>query len=229
VVRNGTLRFLITTAFGLKDFQLIGIPSWADSDRYDVEAKAATDTNPDGMLPMVQSLLAERFGLAFHRGTRDLPVYRLIIGKNGNKLREHLQGNCRMPGEPNFPADPNNVFADLPCGRLIFLRPDRLLGGMVRISPQVVVGASLAGRQFLSTTLTDGLSSRVDRIVVDQTGLQGTYDIDLRWSAENAEAGDSPGPSIFGAVQEQLGLRLEPARGPVEVLVIDRVKKPSEN
>ena len=229
VVRNGTLRFLLTTAFSAKDFQLIGVPSWADTDRYDIEAKAATDISPDGMLPLVQSLLTERFELAYHRETRELPVYRLVVGRSGQKLKEHAPGNCRMPGEPDIAPDPINVFANLPCGRLNFLRPARLLGGMVRISPQLAAGPSLGGRQSLSTTLADGLSSRVDRIVVDQTGLQGTYDIDLRWSPESSDAGDSPGPSIFGAVQEQLGLRLEPTRGPVEVLVIDRVKKPSEN
>ena len=84
VVRNGTLRFLITTAFHIKDFQLVGAPSWAGSERYDVEAKAFTNISPDSMLPLVQALLVERFGLGLHRETRDLPVYHLITAKPGN-------------------------------------------------------------------------------------------------------------------------------------------------
>ena len=111
IVRNGTLRFLITTAFRVKDFQIVGAPTWIDSERYDLEAKADTDTNPDGMLPMVQALLADRFGLALHRETRVLPAYRLVAAKNGQKLREHRQGNCRMPNAADAPLDSDNPFA----------------------------------------------------------------------------------------------------------------------
>jgi uncharacterized protein (TIGR03435 family) len=99
---------------------------------------------------------------------------------------------------------------------------------MVRISPEAA-GAHPGGRQSLSTSLADGLSAQVGRVVVDQTGLEGAYDIDLHWSADSTGADAASSPSIFDAVQEQLGLRLEPTRGPVEMLVIDRVKKPSEN
>ena len=181
------------------------------------------------MLPLVQALLIERFGLAFHRETRDLPVYHLITAKNGNKPREHVQGNCRMPDEPNIPPDPNNVFANLNCGNVLYLPPAWLLGGMVRISSQGTGGESFAGRQSLSKTFVEILSTPLGRMVIDQTGLRGTYDINLRWSAEGSDADGTPGPSLSTALQEQLGLRLESARGPVEVLVIERVSKPSEN
>ena len=112
---------------------------------------------------------------------------------------------------------------------MIFLPPAQLIGGMVRISPRATDDSSRAGREALSTTLIESLSSRVSRVVVDATGLKGNYDIDLQWAPDDVGLDNARGPSIFTALQEQLGLRLKSSRAPVEVLVIDRVERPSDN
>lgn len=193
---------LITYAYDLKSYQVSGVPSWADSqnlgcDRYDVNAKAEGDSalKMDQARAMVQSLLAERFHLQFHREMKDTPVYALVIAKGGHKLKEHTSdepGGLRM-GRPNG----------------------------------IEVTSTGSPVSLLVSQLTKG--NGVDRIVVDRTGLTGNYDYKLTWSALAAVRNDSDAVTIFTALQEQLGLRLEPQRAPIEVLVVDHIEKPTEN
>lgn len=194
---------LITFAYDLKDYQVSGVPSWADSqnlgcDRYDVAAKAEGDETlkKDPARVMVQSLLAERFHLQFHREMKDLPVYALMVAKGGHKLKEHTSDE---PRGLNMRGGPNAI--------------------------------ELTSTGTPVSLLVSQISKHngVDRIVVDRTGLTGIYDYKLSWAGGLGARGDSDAVTIFTALQEQLGLRLEPQRAPMEVLVVDHIEKPSEN
>ena len=194
---------LITYAYDVKRYQVFGVPSWADSNnlncnRYDVSAKAEGETlTQEQAKMMLQNLLAERFHLRFHREMKEMPVYALVVAKNGHKLK--------------------NAAPDAPI--------------MMRMS-----GAS----KGLEMTVTAGTISQlvnqfsnangVDRPVLDRTALSGSYDYKLTWSPYvGATSNDSEAVSIFTALQEQLGLRLEPQRALIETLVIDNAEKPTEN
>jgi uncharacterized protein (TIGR03435 family) len=236
---NVTLKMLIRNAYQLQDFQIVGGPDWLNSDRFDIVAKAEASDLGDpfraeqqgqpsrGQL-MLQALLAERFKLQAHDENRELPIFALVLahgdGKLGPKAQtssvdcEALRGRGR--GAPG-PLPPGERPA---CG--------------IRMAPgnMSVGGSSMS--QFAST-----LGNFVGRIVVDRTGLAGAYDFDLTWTPEqianrppgapdpiiNGVPIDPNGPSIFTAVQEQLGLKLDSQKGPVSVLVIDRAEHPVEN
>ncbi len=230
---NGlTAKQLIAFAYGVKDFQISGGPSWITSDQYDIEAK-----EPEALaaeLPklsreeqsakthlLVQSLLADRFALKLTHTTKDLPVYALIVAKGGPKL------NAATPGD----TYPNGMKG-----------PDGRGAGLMRVGR-----GEIEGQGVPLTLLVSMLSQQLGRTVLDQTGLKGKYDIQLKWTpdtgagamfqarpggapgAEQPPPSESTGPSIFTAIQEQLGLKLESTKGPVEVLVIDQIERPSEN
>ncbi len=203
-VSNVTLKILIQQAYGVKDFQISGGPGWINSDRYDVVAKADGDVGrAEQLRPLIQKLLADRFQLTIHRDTKELPVYALVVGKNGPKLKESAS---------NGP------------------------GAQIRMGRGVINGQAM-GMGMLASELSRPLG----RTVIDRTGLKGQYEIKLEWTPEDGPGhgpGDGPesapppdttGPSLFTALQEQLGLKLESSKGPVEIIVIDRVEKPSEN
>jgi uncharacterized protein (TIGR03435 family) len=222
---NVPLQLLITLAYNVKDFQLSGAPAWLMSERYDVETKAEGDPAFDAVRVMLQTLLEDRLQLKFHRETKDLPVYELVVAKAG-KLKQ-AEGECGPPPSgplpPPAPGKPPTLF----CGGMMMF-PGRLNGQKVPI-----------------TQLVDVLSRFTDRIVVDKTNLTGKYDIDLQYTPEQgqfqAPPGGAPpgmpalppidpnGPSLFTALQEQLGLKLESQKGPVEMIVIDHIERPSEN
>jgi bla regulator protein blaR1 len=200
--KGATLSFLLQYGFGLQAFEIVGGPIWSESDRFEIEGKFEGEDTPTRMIPMLRAVLVDRFKLKFHRETRQLPIYQLRIAKNGPKLRETDAANKGK--EPRF-------------------RPS---AGRLAATNQTVPA--------LATILTRTLRRRV----LDRTGLKGHYDFVLQWTPDENEtpplrpgttASDPNGPSIFTALQEQLGLRLESARGPVEVLVIDQVEKPSTN
>lgn len=204
---NSTLKQLINVAYQMPDFRISGNAGWMNSDRFDIEAKAAGDPPREQLLLMLQSLLADRFKLVVHRETRELPTYDLRVDKGGPKLKE---GKC--VGQPG-PANPCGGFNASAWGHFV---------GKAAGMGQLI--------QFLST-----LQSRA---VVDKTGLTGEYDMELTWTPEELPTlpadpdqarPDPNGPSIFTALQEQLGLRLEPSKGPVEMLVIDSAEKPAQN
>ena len=217
VAQNAPLRLLIGAAYDVRDFQLFGGPGWLSSEHYDIEAKAKNDTPTEREISqMLQSLLSDRFHLIAHRETRELPLYRLSVGKGGNKL-ESARANCTPMIPPPNPAqiDPATF---RPCGGF------NTTTGMLR------------GGTVGMARLAIALSRILGRTVTDETGLGGTYDVNLRWTPDETQALQTPqpladptAPSLFTAIQEQLGLRLESGKGPVEVLVIDQAEKPSGN
>ena len=170
---------------------------------------------------MLQALLADRFKLTVHRETRELPVYSLVIGKNGPILQE-------TKPDPSAPPAPG---------------PAASRGGSsIRISKMSSGPATMTALHTSASDLADSLSVQLGRTVLDKTGLTSRYDFTLKWTADDAQlplpSGSAPppslttdpsGPTLFTAVQEQLGLKLEPGKGPVEVVVIDHVERPSGN
>ena len=234
---NAPLVALIRQAYQLQNFQLVGAPDWINNERFDIVAKAEGDvapTPPGAVGPMqlmMRNLLAERFKLVTHRETREMPIYALVLaradGKLGPQLRPAAVDCAAMMRERGRGAPPPSF---PPPG-------ERMQCGM-RIGPGVMNGGGFPMSQFAQT-----LSQFVQRIVVDRTGLTGNYDLDLTYTPDpSLQAGpggppppgapalppvDLNGPSIFTAVQEQLGLKLESERGQVEVMVVDGVDRPT--
>ncbi|MBV8728520.1 MAG: TIGR03435 family protein, partial [Acidobacteriia bacterium] len=194
-------------------FQIAGIPGWVQADGYDVAAKAGGDLPVREFPPMLRSLLEDRFQLKTHWETRKAAVYDLVVSKAG-RLREAEGEDCPSildtPGPR--PGDPPD---DAPCGELMNA-PGHTKGYRVPAS-------ELAG----------GLSFFLGKLVRDKTGLTGKYDIELQWTPDGplleSPSSETGPPSIFTALQQQLGLKLESARGPVKILVIDHVERPTEN
>jgi uncharacterized protein (TIGR03435 family) len=219
---NIPLRAMITFAYDVRDFQISGGPGWVGTERFDVRAKAER-TASDGPVDLakmtddqrktvreqiaerLRALLADRFQLAVHKETKDQPIYALIVSKNGAKLKEAKEVGPRQGMSMNR-------------GRMEgFAAPMEMLGNI--------------------------LSNTMGRPVIDKTGLTGKYDFVLEWTPDPGadaraqgfgdgitEPAPAPGgPTIFTALQEQLGLRLESQKGPVPNIVIDRAEKPSEN
>jgi uncharacterized protein (TIGR03435 family) len=204
--------------------KISGGPGWIDSDRYDIEAKA--DGNPPGEImagPMTQALLEDRFKLKVHREAREQPVYSLTVAKGGLKIQpltepcvtRDLLAMMAARGAP-----PSNI-----CGSV---RRPTVKGQNMTVDLRSMTMANLAA--YLSGTM--------DRTVLDKTSTPGIFDMKLEFviddttrnfpGARAATPSADPGPSIFTAIQ-QLGLKLESDKGPVEFLVIDHVEKPSEN
>jgi uncharacterized protein (TIGR03435 family) len=205
VATNITLERLVRWAYSASSLRISGQPDWFSGDRFNVVANAPDGTANDQLAPMLQRLLADRFKLSLHRETKESLVYALVVGKGGFRLREI---EYRGTG------------------------PTRLMRKGTVVELSYPAGADLA--QFAGF-----LSGQTGRPVLDRTGLTGVFDIKLEFAPEPpvplADAGadrpanDTAGPSIFTAVQEQLGLRLESARGPVEILVIDHAERPDAN
>lgn len=200
-VSSITVCGLIRLAYDVQNYQVSGVPERLikaeESNYFDLEARAAGETalTVDQAQAMLKTLLAERFQLKLHRETKDLPVYALVVGKSGHKLK--TEAICETPPK---------------------LDPDNPMVGMTNCKP-------IRSMAQLAVDLTG--YQGVDRPVVDRTGLTGLYAFSVRWGLENARV--VPNPDIFTAVQEQLGLKLEPQKAPVEMLVIDRAERPSEN
>jgi len=223
---NVSLQTLVRNAFRLQPFQMIGGPSWFATDRFDIVAKAADNATPVDMIEMVKALMADRFKLKFHFETRELSIYELVLARADGKLGPQLKPSsvdCAAamrgapPPAPTTPPTPN---ARPTCG--------------LRTSANPASGATLTAGGALLAQLASNLSNAVGRTIVDRTGLTGGYDIDLSFipDATMRPAGvqiAADGPSLFTALQEQLGLKLESAKGPVEVLVIDSAQKPVED
>ena len=205
-ISNMTLKALMRYAYTARDFQISGGPAWFDSDRWDVIATAPSGAGDDERRRMLQSLLAERFRLTLHRETREMPVYALVVGKNGPKLKANKDG-----------------------------RPQELKQGMI-----VRNGAlfQLHGVDASVSSLADFLSQQVGRVVSNRTGVAGRFDFTLEWAPDPAQTPSlngarmepsTEGQSLFTAVQQQLGLKLESTKGPVEVFVVERAEKATEN
>jgi uncharacterized protein (TIGR03435 family) len=203
---NTTLRGLILSAYEIFDHQLVGGPDWINTARFDVEGRAASGLNDPDVLAMTRSLLEDRFLLRIHRETREMPVFALTVDKDGPKLQPTQNGRSG---------------------------PGGLRAGQSR-SNVTSAGGELSGSGIAIVKLMEMLVPQAGRPIIDRTNLAGTYDFSLKFAPLSANttvpAGtDSSAPFFFTAIQEQLGLKLEAAKGPVEVLVIDSVAKPSEN
>jgi uncharacterized protein (TIGR03435 family) len=211
---NSSLKNLISNAYGVRQDLISGGPGWVESLGFDIDAKVAgpdvetlKKLSPKQRNSMLQSLLEERFKLKVHRETKVLPIYDLVVAKGGSKLKE-------VPAA-DLVADPKD--------------PDHGRHAGMSMGPGMFKGQALPAQ-----SIANEISYVLEHTVVDKTGLTGKYDLDLKWKPE----GDAPSTdevsaesavSIFTAVQEQLGLKLQPTRGPVETLVIDHVEQPSEN
>jgi uncharacterized protein (TIGR03435 family) len=207
---NIPLKFLLTTAYHLKESQISGIPSgWTESEKYDIIAKGEGNPTQEQMIAMLQGLLADRFKLKYHQVTKEMPVYALVTAKGGIKLRESREGSCVVPGADVPPVAPGQRPPDF-CGTF-FARGSQ------------IDGTRIAMAQFIVA-----LDTQLDRPIVDKTGLAGAWDVHLVWGPDDSPDNDA-GPSIYTALQEQLGLRLEATKGAVPVLVIDHIERPSEN
>jgi uncharacterized protein (TIGR03435 family) len=230
---NAPLRELIRFAYNLQNFQIMDAPDWIGSERFDVIAKAEGDiqpVQPGQMGPvqlMMQSLLAERFALKARRESREMGRYDLVLARADRRLGPQLKPSStdcqalfaarRGGGPPPAPPGPGEPML---CG--------------FRIGP----GRMQAGA-FPLSQLANALAPQVQRFVVDRTGLTGNFDLEMTYTPERMPQGppvpgapplpaiDPDGPSIFTALQEQLGLKLESVRGPVDVLVIESVNRPT--
>ena len=214
-----TLRRLVADAYD--EVQVLGGPGWMDTDRFDVNARAADDRPATEIIRMLRPLLADRFKLVAHAEAREMPVYTLSLARAdrrpGPKLRE-TDATCAQESRNYFPTAAQGF--PPPCG-------DFRLGTR-----------ALTARGMTMAGLSKLLGGRVGRPVIDRTGLSAAYDLEIDWSSDlglkqappdsAGAAGLTPeGVSLFTALQEQLGLRLDATRGPVDVLVIDRVEPPA--
>jgi uncharacterized protein (TIGR03435 family) len=227
--QKALLRYIIQTAYQVRPFQIVGGPDWIGSAHYDIEAKAEEDVPAQQLPLMLQSLLADRFKLQIRREIREMPVYDLLPAKSGVKLPAPKDGGCLEPNPNGPPMPPPTGAAGLPtplCGTVMGA------GG-----PN---GMHLIGGRASIADLTRILTNMLGRTVVDKTGYTGKFDVNIEFSFDQALAGmplplgtslvtDSTNPSIFTALQERLGLRLDSAKGPVEVIVIEHIEKPAEN
>ncbi len=222
--RNMTLKLLIRQAYNVRDFQISGGPGWLDTERYDIVAKGdgpALSEDEMSKLPEAQrnklleeflmklrTLLVDRFQLKVHRETKELPVYALIVARGGPKIHPAAE--------------------------------DSSAGGQMSIR-RAGAGSEIIGNKVPLADLIQLLSDQVGRTVLDKTGLKGNYDLKMsfapdrgpgqqpRGPGDDRQLPEPDGPSIFTALQEQLGLKLDPQKGPVEVIVIDSAQKASAN
>jgi len=230
IVESATLKDLIKFAYAMEDFRVSGGPGWITGDRYDIQAKV--EGNP-GTFDLalqrqrLQTLLEDRFKLAHHRETKELPIYELNVAKGGLKLQPLKEGDCitRDVTKPLALA-PGQKLSDF-CGYAGFGR------------------GSYENTTATMKSVAGALSTVVGRMVVDKTRITNTFHIRLTFVPDESTvpipsplgvgdsarplAGSDPGPNIFTALQEQLGLKLESAKGPVDVLVIDHAERPTDN
>jgi uncharacterized protein (TIGR03435 family) len=207
VTANTSLRDLIAFAYALHPAQIAGGPGWIETDKYDLYAEASGKGAPESqqIRTMVQNLMADRFSLAFHRATKELSVYTIVVGRSGPKFI-HSVGNANVNATYAMPA----------------------LGRMMVYSATITDFAVWMQRYVM------------DRPVVDQTGISGKYNFNLDWTPDETQFPDVSGqlppatskvehPDLYTAIQQQLGLRPEATKAPVEILVIDRAERPSDN
>jgi bla regulator protein BlaR1 len=225
------VQMLLHLAFNVEDDRIIGAPSWVKSNRYDVEAKVAPEDAPrldklklEDRRAMLLPLLADRFNLKYHHETRELPMYALVIAKDGPKL---TASTAEAPPDPNFPAT----------------REGQPKGGIDTRGRMMMEPDRIESQDTTIDMLAHALAPRLGRSVVDKTGLTGRYDYTLRWTPDDAPppgpggdasahgdaANDAAEVSLITAIQEQLGLKLESQKGAVDVIVIDHIDLPAAN
>jgi uncharacterized protein (TIGR03435 family) len=199
-IQHRTVKDMLIIGYGMHEKQLVGMPGWAESDRWDVEGVVDVEGKPSlaQLQSLVRKTLVERFGLRTHMETRELGVYALTVAKGGPKLEQ-------SKGDPKESMSENDN--------------DRAGQRTMR-----VMNASMGDFALV-------MRYSADRPAVDHTGLTGRYDFQLKWALDDSkESVDGTlGPGLFTALQEQLGLKLEPTKAPVDVLVVDKVERPGAN
>jgi uncharacterized protein (TIGR03435 family) len=214
--RSQSLKGIVCAAYEVRAFQCVGGPGWLESDHYDIEAKpdSATteqllklDPKQRGLVHqrMQQALFADRLKLKVHYETREMPIFALVVAKGGLKMHEAKAGDTYESG---LKGSNGKAFG----------------GGSFSVGngKMIAQGISIDG-------LAGQLAATTSHVVSNKTGLTGVYDFTLQYANSDPPPLDSTAPSIYTALEEQLGLKLEPAKGPVKVLVIDHVERPAEN
>ena len=220
---NLPLQALIVQSYGLVlNDQIEGLPGWANSERFDIEAKVASGDvaafrklSVDQVRAMGRPILMDRFKLVAREEKRVLPLYSLVVAKGGSKLK------------PSTLSSQDDAGGIARTGLIQMRHASSANGTTSGMNELTALGVTM-------DRLASALSQQgVGRVVVDDTGLTGRYDFSLTWASDatvvDSNSGDTSGPSIFTAFSEQLGLKLEPRRGPVAVLVIEHIEMPSEN
>ena len=214
---NIQVRELIRLAHGLQGFQLVDGPEWLTTERYDIVATTdrayapAGEGAPPEVIAMVRTLLAERFGIRLQTESRDLPIFELRLARSDGRLGSGIRP-VKVDCEAAVPATNGEPRIASAC--------------TIRVA-----STQLMGRGLTPVQLAAAMSriAAVDRPVVDRTGLTGTYDLDLKWSPEPSPVTSPDAPGLFTAIQEQLGMTLQPQRGPVDVFVIVAATRPTED
>lgn len=224
---NATVRQLIVRAYQLQDSQIVGAPGWTNSERFDITARAGRDLTPEQFSAMLKNLLADRFQLSVHTEAEDQQTYALILARKDGKLGPNLR--------------PSNVDCNKVAEEAMALRggaPPEVRSGEF---PPCSIGMSGAGKMSARSKplsqLLPFFTQVTGRPVEDRTGLRGPFDADLTWTQAPASASPTPeaadaglgGPSIFTAVEEQLGLKLESVKAPLLTIVVDHIEMASEN
>jgi uncharacterized protein (TIGR03435 family) len=230
-VTNMPLRNIIAFAFKLSgnmDYLMPGLPTWVDTERFDIDARAAGNPTKDQFRLMVQSLLVDYFKLAIHNETRQLPVFALVLskaGKTGPQLTPHTDdATCGSPAGQPYPSTAAVPLPKMPCNaQPLALQPSG--PGRSR------VGARRMTLQMFASTFSG--YDNFDRPIVDRTGLTDTFDMWLEWEpagvAQARPEGVEPGPTFQQALQDQLGLKVESQKALVDVIAVDHLERPTEN
>ncbi|HET9192807.1 MAG TPA: TIGR03435 family protein [Vicinamibacterales bacterium] len=228
LLTNVPTRALIRTAYRVQDFQIVGAPDWVQTEHYDIVAKASGDLRPvspgepRAHFLMLRSFLIDRFKLKAHVETRDAPVFALVLARADGK-----PGAGLVPAHDDCAAI---VAAEIKRERPAAPPGERPACGLIAGPIGTTSGNRIAGGNTSMSQLATTLSGRMSRIVLDRTGLSGVFDFTLDFVPDGSPIDASQNlPPLQAALREQLGLKLEPARGPVEVLVIDHVERPIEN
>jgi uncharacterized protein (TIGR03435 family) len=236
---NATVRDLVGSAYGLQDYQIIGGPDWLSTERFEVMGTTRAGVSAAEARTMLRALLAERFRLVTRTETRELPVFDLRLARSDRRLGPQLRpsgaecapmrGPARGIGAPSFAAAPPPP--PPPSEAVVPLSgapeaPPRCPSAAARMNG----GGHWSMRHESMARVARHLTGESSRPVFDRTGLEGPYDLDMTFASDVAvAAGNVDALTLEGALREQLGLRLEPARAPVEVIVVDRVERPTEN
>jgi uncharacterized protein (TIGR03435 family) len=256
---NVTLKNVLMNAYAVKGYQISG-PKWLETERFDIVAKIAQGATKEQFQLMLQNLLAERFKVALHHETKELPMYALVVGKGGSKMKESKEEDTAASAPPPPPppgagrdGEPEKGRVKIGADGMPQLPPGMGKNGLMMMMMNGRM--RLVGNRQAISQLTEMLGNQLGRPVVDGTELKAKYDFTLDFTPEGmngpmgmmpppppqheggpgpggpmASAPDTGGPSIFTALQEQLGLKLEQRKGPVDLLVIDRAEKaPTEN
>lgn len=218
IVTNNTLRSIIRNVWNLNALQIVEGPAWIDSDRFDIVATAPGNPTRDQVVAMAKAMLAERFKLVVHNESRPLPVYALVMARPDGRLGPNLRrstANCDLsttPGAPPTPPPP----------------PEPLAGQTISACGTNTAPGILRAGGIQLEAFTRNMAGAAGRIIVDKTGLTGRFDMVMTFNQDAANTAPDL-PTLFAAVQEQLGLKFEAQTAPVDVLVIDSAEKPSEN